>query len=959
MNTTQAQHKALDDALVIPMDCLEFGKCNRRFKTNIKPKEATFQVATVSVHKSSIRFTINKKKVSLDVDMFREILQFCPKIPGQKFEDLPLEHDILSFIRDLGHSRDIICLTDVNVDYLDQPWRAFATIINKCLSGKETGMEKIRLSRAQILWGMFYKKNIDYVYLLWEDFLFQIEYKDAKNTNKMSYPRFTKIIIDYFMSKDQSISRRNKMSWHTARDDNMFTSMRCISIHEDTQVYDTILPKELTNQAMLESKAYMTYYAFASGEKAPKPKYVRKKADPNTSPKKKAVQATKGTRLKLKAKVAKPDKKKQPAKKIKAKGLAVLSKSKVPDEQQKNSSSTNEGIGTIPGVPDVPIYESKSEKESWGDSEDEDEDEDEDDDNDYDDLSDEGDDDNDGNNGNDGDDDDANDDDKQEGDDTNNDDEETDSDRTERRNIDDEEMIYDDEDDEVTKDLYEYVNVDLGNEDTEMTNADQGASEQQNVSQESGFEQVEEDAHVTLTLVLDTQKADEPDNEIASLMETSARHSTAVPEITFGFTTYIPPPSPFFNPLLQHATPAPTPTTSEATTLFTSLPDFASVFKFNERVTNLEKDLSEIKEEAQAEKKLYIELIDSTVRIIIKEEVNAQLPHILPQAISDVVTPIIEKNVIESLEAAILTRSSSQPQSLYEAAATLFEFELTKILIDKMERNKSYDTTDHKRELYDALDKSYQIDKDFFDSYGEVFSLKRSRDDRDKDRGPSARSDRGKKRSLPMQRSQVILLKTQTWISQVARAEEPPTSFDEFNDTSFDFSAFVMNRLKIPNLTQEILGGDLSRRYSTFVTKTKAATYELKWIEDLAPELWSPVQLKYDQHFYSRRRIIAVTRLKVTKKYDYGHLKEIEVRRDDQKLYTFKEGDFKRLRLQDIEDLLLLLIQQKLTNLTINKRYIDIEEGLDSMILGYRQAASSEEFDAESRMLLGKGITGV
>ncbi|GJX54403.1 hypothetical protein Tco_0282772 [Tanacetum coccineum] len=56
-------------------------------------------------------------------------------------------------------------------------------------------------------------------------------------------------------------------------------------------------------------------------------------------------------------------------------------------------------------------------------------------------------------------------------------------------------------------------------------------------------------------------------------------------------------------------------------------------------------------------------------------------------------------------------------------------------------------------------------------------------------------------------------------------------------------------------------------------------------------------------------------------KYDYGHLEEIEVRRDDQKLYTFKEGDFKRLRLQDIEDMLLLLVQQKLTNLTINERY--------------------------------------
>ncbi|GKF19581.1 hypothetical protein Tco_0068219, partial [Tanacetum coccineum] len=39
------------------------------------------------------------------------------------------------------------------------------------------------------------------------------------------------------------------------------------------------------------------------------------------------------------------------------------------------------------------------------------------------------------------------------------------------------------------------------------------------------------------------------------------------------------------------------------------------------------------------------------------------------------------------------------------------------------------------------------------------------------------------------------------------------------------------------------------------------------------------------------------------KKYDYGHLEEIEVRRDDQQLYTFKEGDFKILRLQDIEDM--------------------------------------------------------
>ncbi|GKD84566.1 hypothetical protein Tco_1355720 [Tanacetum coccineum] len=100
----------------------------------------------------------------------------------------------------------------------------------------------------------------------------------------------------------------------------------------------------------------------------------------------------------------------------------------------------------------------------------------------------------------------------------NDDDEETDSYRTEldrikilvfnqssdeyyeeeEEKIDDEEMIDEEEDSEVTKELYDDVNVNLGNEDTKMTNADQGASEQQNVSQESEFEQVEEDTHVTL-----------------------------------------------------------------------------------------------------------------------------------------------------------------------------------------------------------------------------------------------------------------------------------------------------------------------------------------------------------------------------------------------------------------------------------------------------------------------------
>ncbi|GJZ85875.1 hypothetical protein Tco_0651214 [Tanacetum coccineum] len=67
--------------------------------------------------------------------------------------------------------------------------RTFAAIINRCLSGKTSGLDKLRLSRAQILWGMYHQKYVDYVELLWEDFTYQIDNKVYKKQKKMYYPR--------------------------------------------------------------------------------------------------------------------------------------------------------------------------------------------------------------------------------------------------------------------------------------------------------------------------------------------------------------------------------------------------------------------------------------------------------------------------------------------------------------------------------------------------------------------------------------------------------------------------------------------------------------------------------------------------------------------------------------------------------------------------------------------------
>ncbi|GJR16935.1 hypothetical protein Tco_0965462 [Tanacetum coccineum] len=74
---------------------------------------------------------------------------------------------------------------------------------------------------------------------------------------------------------------------------------------------------------------------------------------------------------------------------------------------------------------------------------------------------------------------------------------------------------------------------------------------------------------------------------------------------------------------------------------------------------------------------------------------------------------------------------------------------------------------------------------------------------------------------------------------------------------------------------------------------------------------------------YSKRRIIAVTKVEIVEWQNYKHLDWITVRRDDDVLYKFKEGDFHRLRIQDsIEDMpaYISLCKEKCTNLNVEER---------------------------------------
>ncbi|GJX17019.1 hypothetical protein Tco_0217851 [Tanacetum coccineum] len=365
MEISKADQIALDDALVAPANRLKIGKCNLRLSSDVTSKEATLQVvydvlkltpfykafqvsadvpeiymqefwASAYIHNRSVRFKMNNKKHILNLDQFRDILQICLKVGNEKFEEPPLEKEILAFLASLGHSGEIRKIIDVN--------------------------------------GMYNNKKVGYAYLLWEDFIYQIKNKNMKKGNAMYYPRFTKLIVNFVMAKDPSIPQRNKVNWHYARDDPMFTTINVISRNEDTQLYGTILPTELINEEIRNSESYKEYYAIASGKIPPKTKASMKKAysdaptkhKPPTVPKEKKGKKTRKGKHKAKELETISE-----AMLTEAEQLKIITKRsrKETHNSHAGGSGADEGTVVSPGIPDAPDYDPDGDI-SWKSSED-------------------------------------------------------------------------------------------------------------------------------------------------------------------------------------------------------------------------------------------------------------------------------------------------------------------------------------------------------------------------------------------------------------------------------------------------------------------------------------------------------------------------------------------------------------------------------------------------------------
>ncbi|GJS89190.1 hypothetical protein Tco_0771826 [Tanacetum coccineum] len=407
---------------------------------------------------------------------------------------------------------------------------------------------------------------------------------------------------------------------HTSRDDYLINTLRFISAKETTQIYGDILPESLTSPEMKETKAYKTYIGYATGATPPKKaRKVKRPAKKSTKAPARGVVIRETPEMPL-------SKKKEKMTVEKRKGINLLSEVELTEEAQYKEARKKCLRDFHKTHPSGSEESSESEVESWGYDED----------------------------------------------DSKN---EQDSSGEEKSGQEENEEDIGDDEEEVKNEFVKTPSNDSDDED-EIKITDNAEGDED--------EEIDYNTNIPHT-----------DAEIVSPMDVHVHHEVPIQQTptlltvlvsvitgsSLVYPTVIPQSIPSFTPPPPQSTPTPPPTT-EATNPQSALPDFAFVFQFNNRVSALEKDVSELRKD---------DPLKTQVTALVDEHLDARLGatreefmNYLSVSITIRITKQVKNQLPQILQKG--TKESSQPQSSYEAAATLTEFELKKIMIDKKDK---------------------------------------------------------------------------------------------------------------------------------------------------------------------------------------------------------------------------------------------------------------------------------
>ncbi|GJS39075.1 hypothetical protein Tco_0564118, partial [Tanacetum coccineum] len=737
----------------------------------------------------SYEFLLANKKCTVNAEVFRTILDICPRI-----EDVPDDDTALTFLIDLGYNGPLNSHTNMFVDHMHQPWRTLAAIINKCLSGK--------------------------------------------------------------LANDGIVSR-----------------LKFVRIDEDYQEYGLPIPDVMLTDAIKCSESYQMFIKYSTNQIPPKKSRGKDKK-----------KTTSRRVVKKKVTLSADDNIITDGTRGSNEGTGTIPG--VPNESTVVSATSSKGIGAKPGVPDEDKDITKEKDDKDGDA-----------------------------------------------------DEEGDDHVSDTKHADDEDVETKSDED----DIYKYKIRVRKDEDVEMKDADVEGSDKDD---EEITDAAKEEAEKTSESKDDTKKTELPPSSSSLSVSLETTNLPPIPEIITETPVTTVVPSPLVTPIIpsvqQTPTPIPTPTiTIDALTVTTAIQESNALSAVEIRVAKLEKDLYHaliealIEDENVMDKEVADTVKDHKRKLNDDEDDDDEDPPAGPN--QGKTTKRRRTKESESSKKPSFTKDTTKGKTPTKGSKTgksapakePVEEPIAEVIMDDAgdyvahDDNPPQDTSEPKTRK--------TLNPEWFKQPSR----------------PPTLDPKWNKRQV------VLDQPTQPWFNQMVSASKDPLTFNDLMATPIDFSKYMLNEIKIENFTQDILLGpafnllkegdrypfDLSKplplqgpschrtvvadyffnndleylktsdpevTYATSITKTKAARYEIKIIEDMVPILWSTIKHAYDKdalmrikhwgerrklwyrsqvnkfskkNAYSSEAILGVKSLSVKKLHGYGYLEEIMVKR--------------------------------------------------------------------------------
>ncbi|GJS77276.1 hypothetical protein Tco_0727157 [Tanacetum coccineum] len=804
-----------EETFQVIIDVIKNSTCFKAFTISAEVPKIFMQQFWYTVKKvkdtESYEFLLANKRCVVDAEVFRKILNICPRVEGEEFTELQDDDATLTFLINLGYK----------------------AIINKCISRKTVSNDRLRKSRIDILWGMFYKENVNYPELIWEDFAFPIDHRIEKK------------------------SRRE-----------ICHSPNSLKIGEDYQEYGLLILKTMLTEAIKRSESYQMFIKYSTGQIPPK-----KSRGKGTGDSSEGTGASPG----------------------------------VPDEFTLIPATSSEGTGTKPGVPDEEKVTSEANIILSGD------------------LN-----------------------------------KKVNDEETDDEFVHGEEHVQDD--DEETDDEFVHGDEQVNdNKDEEMTNAE---VEESGNGDEEVIDATKVDAGNTKEVNDEAKKAELP--PISSSLSVSSGFGDQILKLLSDTSLIALEPS-----MIQTSTinleQESKKSALEIRKIKKEQVKKQKMPKYTIKSTDKATldscmDMSNIaRKQNPANHALYHALMEALI-----EDENG-----MDKGVADIVknhkrqhdddedddkdhsagpnqgkkTKKKRTKESESFMKPSTTKETSKGKAPTKSSKTdksittheLIEEPIAEVVMDDQETTENEDVVnDVDRPQDNVAPKTNKPSKDTWF--------------KQPPRPPTHDPKLNKRQVVVDQPEQpwfnkmidnltqeilvgpVYNLLKGTCTSSIELEYNMEKCFkaltDRLNCNNPEGDRCPFNLIKpLPlkgclghltvaaeyffnNNLEFLKSSDPEKKYTTSITKTKAARYEIMGIEDMVPMLWSTTKVGYDKD--AKKGIKHWVKGKL---HGYGHLEEIIVRRADRQVYNFKEGDFVDLHLNDIEDILLLVVQHKLIQL--------------------------------------------